>query len=617
MLGVAVAAATLAGGGVLAHAQKSKPAPAATLSALSKSATLTIEGGQFRFQNHPLQILSGEMHYARIPREYWRDRLKKARAMGLNTITTYVFWNLHEPKPGVFDFSGNLDVAAYIKLAGEEGLHVIVRPGPYVCSEWDLGGLPAWLLADRTMVLRSTDARFMAASARYMDRLGKEIAPLQSSRGGPIIAVQVENEYGSFDNDHDYMKQIKDQIVHAGLGDGLLYTADGPGQLEAGTLPDLPAVVNFGPGGAEKAFAALHTFRPTQPLMSGEYWAGWFDQWGQPHARTNGDQQAREIDWMLSQNGSFSLYMFHGGTSFGFMNGANLDRGYKPQVTSYDYDAALDESGRPQPKYFTFRDAIARHFPGISLPELPETPAPITIARTTLDESAPIWSTLGKPVHADRPKTMEELGESYGYVLYRTKLPAGGGVTGDLVLTELHDYAEIFVNRRLVATLDRRLNQNRASISLPGGDATLDILVENTGRINFKKDLRAERKGITESVTLNGEALTGWDMFTLPMTDVASYKYAAAAVDGPSFYRGKLEVSKPGDTFLDLRGWTKGAVWVNGHALGRFWNIGPQRTLYLPGPWLHKGANDVVVFDLSGSGARTIAGLDAAVLDQR
>jgi beta-galactosidase len=573
---------------------------------------LVVRGGHFELDGKPYQIVSGEMHYPRIPREYWRDRMKKARAMGLNTITTYVFWNLHEPKPGVFDFSGNLDVAAYVRTAQEEGLNVILRPGPYVCSEWDLGGLPAWLLADHSIVLRSGDEKFLAAAERYMKRVGRELAPLQSTRGGPIIAVQVENEYGSFDSDAAYMRRVRDMIAASGFNEALLYTADGPGQLPAGTLPDLPAVVNFGPGGAQRAFAALRAFRPDGPLMSGEYWAGWFDQWGGTHARTNGDQQAREIDWMLGQGGSVSLYMFHGGTTFGFMNGANMDRTYKPQTTSYDYDSALDESGRPQEKYFTFRDVIARHFPDVSMPEVPQTPPAIAIPRFALTASAPLWTTLGKAVHSAEPQTMEDLGQAYGYILYRTRV--AGPVRGDLVLTDLHDYAVIFVNGRRVAALDRRLNQDRATIDVPAGQATIDILVENTGRINFKKDLRFERKGITRTVTLAGRELTGWDILTLPMTDAASVKATASVGEGPAFYRGQFSVTQPADTFLDLRGWEKGAVWVNGHHLGRFWKIGPQQTLYVPGPWLRRGVNDVVVFDLAGTGPRTLEGLTTPVL---
>jgi beta-galactosidase len=309
--------------------------------------------------------------------------------------------------------------------------------------------------------------------------------------------------------------------------------------------------------------------------------------------------------------------MFHGGTTFGFMNGANMDRTYKPQTTSYDYDAALDESGRPQPKYFAFRDAIVRHFPNLTLTEVPITPPAIEISRFDLKASASLWSTLGRAVKSDTVKPMEDLGQSYGYILYRTQIM---GLTGpastELVLSDLHDYAVIFLNGQRVAALDRRLGQDRVTIDVPAGATRLDILVENTGRINFKKDLRQEWKGITTSVTIGGKALSGWEIFTLPMTNGADVKTTDEVVPGPAFYRGQFTVTQLGDTFLDLRGWEKGTVWVNGHHLGRFWSIGPQQTLYVPGPWLHRGANDVVVFDLGGSGARSIAGLTTPVLSE-
>jgi beta-galactosidase len=304
------------------------------------------------------------MHYSRMPREYWLDRLKKARAMGLNTIETYVFWNLHEPQPGAFDFGGSLDVAEYIRLAQAQGLNVILRPGPYVCSEWDFGGLPAWLLRDPDMKVRTKDPQFLAAADHYLMRLGQELAPLQASRGGPIVMVQIENEYGSFGKDKEYMQHMRESLMRAGFRESLLYTADGPPELASGTLPGVLAVANFGPGETRHAFETLERFEPGRPLMTGEYWDGWFDSWGGKHARTDTARQVSELEWMLSQGYSLNLYMFHGGTTFGFMNGANLntDTGntYAPQTTSYDYDAPLDEAGRPTKKYFLFREAIAR-----------------------------------------------------------------------------------------------------------------------------------------------------------------------------------------------------------------------------------------------------------------
>jgi beta-galactosidase len=460
----------------------------------------------------------------------------------------------------------------------------------------------------------------MAASARYLARVGRELAPLQIGRGGPIIAVQVEHEYGSFDTDHAYVAAVRDQFKAAGFTDALLYTADNPGDFDNGALPDLPVVANFGPGNAQKAFTALRQYRADGPLMSGEYWAGWFDAWGTKHANTNGKQQADEIAWMLEQGHSFNLYMFHGGTSFGFMSGANADRnGYKPDVSSYDYDSALDEAGRPAPKFALFRDAILKHDPSRKPP--PPAPLPaLEIPAFTLTDTASLWNNLGTPVKSERVKTMEDIGQSYGYILYRTKVAEAA--SGTLVLTDLHDYGVIFVNGARVTTLDRRLKENTATIDVPAG-ARLDILVENTARSNYGKGLRDERKGITESVMLAGRELTGWEIYPLPMNGdevrrgAWSRTSSAREASGPAFHRGTFTVTSTGDTFLDMSAWTKGAVWVNGHNLGRFWNIGPQQTLFVPAPWLKRGANEVIVFDLADAPAPpTIAGLRDPILNQ-
>jgi beta-galactosidase len=574
---------------------------------------LTADSGHFTFDGRPLEIISGEMHYARVPREYWRDRLGKARAMGLNTISTYVFWNYHEAEPGHYDFTGQRDVAAFIRMAGEEGLHVILRPGPYVCAEWELGGYPAWLFRDTSIVLRSTDPAFTAPAERWLDRLGRELTPLLASRGGPIIAVQVENEYGSFDRDTAYMDWQRRALEHAGFTDVYLYTADGDVQLPRGSRPGLGAVVNFGVGDADSAFARLARFRPGAPLMSGEYWAGWFDQWGRRHNTTNVARQVAELGWMLDRHYSVNLYMFHGGTTPGFMNGANIDGGrYHPQTSSYDYDAALDESGRPTTKYFAFRDVIAKHTDA-PLPPVPPSDSTIAIAPFELGDAMSLWPTLGAPSHVERPRSMETFGQSYGYIDYRTTVR--GPTRGTLAVHDVRDYAQIYMNGRLAGTLDRRLAQDSIAIDAPDSATRLDILVENSGRVNFAKPLRIERKGITHSVTLDGRELTGWDVFTLPMSSAPSPRFSAASPNGPAFYRGTFRVDRPGDTFLDFRDWGKGTVWVNGHQLGRFWDIGPEQTLYLPGPWLRRGGNEVVVFDLAAPARRTLAGLRAPILD--
>jgi len=580
--------------------------------------TFGISGDHFVLDGKPFQIISGEMHYARIPREYWRDRLQKARAMGLNTISTYVFWNAHEPKPGVYDFSGMLDAAAFIRMAQEEGLYVILRPGPYSCAEWDLGGFPAWLLADPNIVLRSTDPKFLDPAQRWLKRLGQELAPLQLARGGPILAVQVENEYGSFGTDQSYVEWVRDTLRNAGFTDSLLFTADGGDELPHGTLPDLPAAVNFGTGDAKTEIPKLRKFRPGAPVLNAEYWTGWFDHWGEHHHTTDANQQAQEIDWMLSQGYSINMYMFHGGTSFGFMSGANWEnKTYEPDVTSYDYDSPVSESGALTKKFFAFRDVIAKHRPGVTLPDPPAPSPVIEIPEFELIEGASLSAELPAPVRVETPRTMESFDQSYGYILYRTTLKQAG--SGDLILPELRSYACVFVDNKLAGVVDRRKHQDRVRIEASAG-ATLDILVEGTGRINFSTELRYERQGINGPVTLAGRELTGWQVFPLPMHDLSNLRFyelrnmKGLSID-PAFHRGHFDLRETGDTFLDTRGWGKGAVWINGHALGRFWSVGPQQTLYVPAPWLKKGRNEVVVFTLGGKTLR-LRGLRQPILDE-
>ena len=570
-------------------------------SADAKSAvhSFSVAGHAFLYDGKPYQIISGEIHYPRIPRADWRDRFRKARAMGLNTITTYVFWNVHEPKPGVFDFSGQNDVAEYVREAQQEGLHVILRPGPYVCAEWEFGGYPSWLLKDKSMNLRSDDPRFLAAVDAWFARLGQEIRPLLLRNGGPIIAIQVENEYGSFGDDHGYMEAVKSALIKNGMDADVLYTADGAEELPKGALPELPAVVNFGSGDAKKSFATLESLRPDGPRMSGEYWAGWFDHWGGKHFASDGDAEKSELEWILRQGFSVNIYMFDGGTNFGWMNGANSDgTDYKPDTTSYDYDAPLDEQGAPRQKYFDFRSVIE----DVTHRELPPVPRTLAAEQFSMDqvrESASLWSNLPKQVSSEAPLAMEELGQSYGYILYRTNLKAGDG--GDLALNGLHDYAQVYLDQKLVGTLDRRLETSHLELPAISKPTTLDILVENSGRVNYTTMIRGERKGITGSVTLAGQKLEGWQNYSLPMDDLAKIHFVPGPCEGPCFYRTEMRVPSAADTYLDTHGVQKGQVWLNGHALGRFWSIGPQYTLFAPASWLKDGKNDVVFFDIDGT----------------
>ena len=560
----------------------------------------TVGGNQFLLDGKPYQVISGEMHYPRVPREYWRDRLHKARVMGLNTITTYAFWNLHEPQPGVYDFSGQYDIAEYIREAQAEGLHVIFRPGPYVCAEWELGGYPSWLLKDRSLVLRSTDPKYNAAVEGWFARLGKEIEPLLAKNGGPIIAVQVENEYGALGESKDYLAQVKQQIVKAGMGDALLFTSNQPADTAKGSLPELPTVINFGTGNAQKSFEKLDELRPDGPRMTGEFWAGWFDKWGEQHHETDGMKEAAEFRWMLERGYSVSLYMFHGGTTFGWMNGADSHTGtdYHPDTTSYDYDAPLDESGRPRYKFDLFRKIIAdvTHVAPATLPkQRPLVNFPIA-ARML---SASLWRNLPTPVNSKMPLAFEDLNQSFGYVLYRTGLDEGDG--GKLALNGLHDYAQIYVDQQLVGTLDRRNGEQTLDLPRQSRAGTLDILVENTGRVNYSAAIRGERAGLTADVTLDGRELKGWEIFPLPMDKLSTLRLLPEPCTGPCFFQARMTVKQATDTYLDTRGLHKGQLWLGEHNLGRFWTSeGPEFTLYAPGPWLTTGTTKVTFFDLRG-----------------
>ncbi|SFR94845.1 beta-galactosidase [Dyella sp. OK004] len=578
--------------------------------------TMRIDHGSFMLDGKPFRIISGDMHYLRIPREYWPARLKMAKAMGLNTITTYVFWNAHEATPGTYDFSGQNDVAEFIREAQKEGLYVILRPGPYVCSEWELGGLPAWLLKDKPAKLRTLDPAFMQPTQRWLHRLGQELAPLQLANGGNIIAVQVENEYASFGEDHAYLDQIRQLLMQSGFDKSLLFTSDNTDPGKNG-LTDLLQVINFGTGNAEKKFAEFEKRQPQGPYMAGEYWAGWFDHWGAPHQTGDAKVEASEVSWMLKRGYSVNLYMFHGGTSFGWMNGANWDKdNYQPDVTSYDYDAPLNESGRPTPKYYAMRKAIA-DATGVKPPAIPATPGTQAIDGIKLGESASFWDNLPVPVSAPEPRAMEDLDQSYGYILYRKVIAADR--PGDLVIHGLHDYAAVYVNQTLAGTLDRRLKQDTLAIKVAKGD-TLDILVENTGRINFSTEMLKERKGILGEVALRGETLHDWKIYSLPLAHIDGFAYSNKPCRrGPCFYRGSFNAPVAGhasaDTFLDTAGLNKGFVWLNKRPLGRSWKIGPQRTLYVPGAWLKNQGNQLVVFDMFGTDHTTLRTVKQPILD--
>jgi beta-galactosidase len=574
-----------------------------------------VAGDHFELDGKPLEVLAGEIQYARVPRAYWRQRIRMAHAMGLNTIATYVFWNVHEPKPGEYDFSGNNDLVAFIKTVQEEHMHVVLRAGPYSCAEWEFGGFPAWLLADPKMktALRTNDPAFMVPVERWMKRLAQEVGPLQVGLGGPILAVQIENEYGNFSNDHSYMQHMRDVFVDAGFTHALLYTVDPSKALANGEIDGIYSGVNFGTGHAGMGLDLLAKQRPGQPLFATEYWPGWFDLWGHPHETRPVAPQIEDLETILKRGASLNIYMVHGGTSFGMMAGASESTGaYRGNVTSYDYDAPIDEAGHATKKFFAYRDTILKYIHEQPLP-VPEAPPVIAVAPFALQPTGSLWDTLPAPITSDVPKTMEQVGQAYGYILYRTKL-AQAANNATLALDHLQDFAVLYIDGKQVGTLDRHYHQDHLAITAPAG-AQLDILVENLGRLNSTKRMRDETKGIHDA-SLDGAPLRGWQIYSLPMDPAPAYTAAKSAASGPHFAAGSFTLDKVGDTFLDVRQLGHGVVWINGHALGRFWDIGPQGTLYLPGPWLKKGRNEVVIFELlKNDPAPKLAGLTKPILD--
>ena len=573
-----------------------------------------VKDGQFLLDGKSVQLICGEMHYPRIPQEYWRDRMKRAKAMGLNTISAYVFWNFHERQPGVFDFEGQANIAEFVRTAQEEGLFVLLRPGPYVCAEWDFGGFPYWLQKDKEMKWRSNDPHFLAACERYINRLGQELAPLTVTNGGNIIMVQVENEYGSYNSDKEYLGKLRDMIRNAGFNVPLM-TCDGAGQMDAGYVDGALPTVNGAVG--EDIFKAVDRHRKGGPYFVAEFYPAWFDVWGTPHSLRDFKRPAEQLDWMLKHKVSVSIYMFHGGTNFQYTNGANTSYGYEPQPTSYDYDAPLGEYGNAYPKYYAFREVIQKYLPeGETLPDVPAENPVISFPEITLTETAPLEVAFTERIQSEKPLTMEDVNQDFGYIHYETTV--NKPVKGMLTIKELRDYAVVLVNGKQVGSLDRRHRQNKLEVDIKEVPARLEILVENVGRVNYGGDILHNLKGITERVTLNNEELKGWTVSPLPLyrADVAGFHWQTGDLhQRPAFFRGSFHLDKTGDCFVDMSGWGKGAVWVNGKSLGKFWQIGPQQTLYLPGPWLKKGKNEIVVFEMEDTGCRTLRGLDQPILN--
>ena len=561
----------------------------------------------FYIDGKPFRLFSGAMHYFRVPREYWGDRFAKMRAAGFNCVETVMCWNLHEPKEGAFCFEGNLDIAAYCRMAAEYGLYIIIRPGPYTCGEWDFGGFPAWLLADHNIRLRCNEPTYMQKVEAYFKRVFQELAPLQDTRGGNLIALQIENEYGSYGNDKEYLNHLREIMLDCGA-EVPFFTSDGnnSNMLSGGTLPDVYQTLNFG-SHARTAFNSLKGFQEGMPKTCMEFWCGWFDHWGERHHRRNPAQVGREIQSLVDTGANMNIYMFHGGTNFNFWAGANYGRKYQPTVTSYDDAALLNEYGDYTPAYHRVRK-ILRTAQGLPMDKaLPPRPKLQHIGAVELMESAPLWETcyrIGQRHISAHPESMEHFGQNFGYILYR-KVLKGNYSAQPLCVEGVHDIAYLRINGKLVYRYDRtkngRMKNNdgfTCKIPAFSGECLIEILVEGMGRVNYGPHL-ADRKGIAR-VRHGMQDVFGWEIYTLPMDHLDQGVFEHKTLGGaPGFLRGVFAARPDADCFVDMKGFRKGCVFVNGVHIGRYWNRGPQRTLYLPAPFLRE-QNEIIVLEQEG-----------------
>ncbi|WP_423463457.1 glycoside hydrolase family 35 protein [Promicromonospora sp. MS192] len=603
--------------------------------------TFEIGPEDFLLDGAPTQVVSGALHYFRVHPDQWADRIHKARLMGLNTIETYVPWNFHAPEPGVFDLDGRRDLGRFLDLVAAEGLHAIVRPGPYICAEWDGGGLPAWLLADRAVGVRRHEPRFLDAIGKYYASLLPLVAERQVTRGGPVLMVQVENEYGAYGDDpvperQKYLRALADMVRAQGI-DVPLFTCDQANDemLARGGLPELHKTATFGSRSTER-LEVLRRAQPTGPLMCMEFWNGWFDSWGLEHHVAPAEANAADLDDLLAAGGSVNLYMFHGGTNFGLTSGAN-DKGiYRPIATSYDYDAPLAEDGTPTAKFWAMREVIARHR---AVPDAGELAgdaargaAPVLdvdlTARVPLAHALP--SLLREDLHSfTSTPTTDDLRSWSGFTVYRTRIQAD-----DLVLTadEVRDRAVVLVDDEQVGVLDR--GSHTFAVALPARAGDLTLLVEDQGRVNYGPRI-GEPKGVIGPVRTATRTLDSWEAGALRIEDAP--ELLRPALDAPSralptpgpggaarpvgagLFRATFDSAAGADHFLRLDGWTKGLAWVNGWLLGRYWSLGPTHTLYVPGPLLRATGNELVLLELHGAAdarARFVAAPDLGVTEQ-
>ena len=590
-----------------------------TCFAIAQKGTFEAGKGTFLLNGKPFIVKAAEVHYPRIPRPYWEHRIQMCKALGMNTLCLYVFWNIHEQREDDFNFTDNNDVAAFCRLAQKNGMYVIVRPGPYVCAEWEMGGLPWWLLKKKDIKLREQDPYFMERVKIFEEKVGEQLKPLTIQNGGPIIMIQVENEYGSYGTDKPYVSAIRDCLRGIYGKELALFQCDWSSNFEQNGLDDLVWTMNFGTGAnINDQFRRLGELRPDAPKMCSEFWSGWFDKWGARHETRPAKDMVDGMDEMLSKGISFSLYMTHGGTSFGHWAGANSP-GFAPDVTSYDYDAPINEYGLATPKFWELRKMMEKYNDGKKMPAVPKAPMPIiTVPKFELTEFAPIASGIDKQEKGTL-KTFEEMDMGWGTMLYAASLPE---IPVESQLTiDAHDFALVFIGSKYIGKIDRVKNEK--SLTLPPvkqGEA-LNFLVEGMGRINFGRAIK-DFKGIVGDVTITADISTDqvtkqpdteitlkpkqWWLATIPddyataVKALSTPKVTNHMWEGRGYYRGYFDLKKVGDTFLNFETWGKGQVYVNGHPMGRIWSIGPQQTLYVPGCWLKKGKNEVIVLDVVG-----------------
>lgn len=598
-----------------------------------------IKNGEFMYDQKPVRIISGEMHYARIPHEYWKHRMQMLKAMGLNTVATYVFWNLHEPEPDKWDFSGDKNLREFIKTAQEEGLHVILRVGPYACAEWEFGGYPWWLQNVKGLELRRDNEQFLHYTNLYIKRLYQEVKDLLITNGGPIIMVQVENEFGSYvsqrkdiplEEHRRYNAKIKDQLVNAGFNT-TFFTSDGTWLFQGGAINGILPTAN-GEGNVNNLKKAVNEYNNGKgPYMVAEFYPGWLSHWAEPFPSIDASSIARKADEYLRNGVSFNLYMAHGGTNFGFSSGANYDKKHdiQPDLTSYDYDAPISEAGWTTPKYDSLRAVIGKQVK-YKLPAVPAAKPVISIPSIKLTQVADVLSFLekGNKVESSTPLTFEQLNQGYGYVLYTRHF--NQPINGTLDISGLRDFAVVYVNGEKVGELNRCNNQYTMDIDIPF-NSTLEILVENMGRINYGTEIVNNKKGIIAPVKINDTEMEGdWTMYQLPMNEAIDLTklaktdvYENNATNGkqlagrPLLYDGTFNLDETGDTFIDMSHWGKGIIFINGHHIGRYWNVGPQQTLFIPGVWLKKGMNKILIFEqLNNSPETQVSTFKAPILKE-